>query len=744
MLRREIGSTFSDVWYRVASSRPRLSPHASIVRQSYGPPPHDVAYIVEEPVGGNYYRLSEPAYFFLGLLDGRRAVEEAWDACNAQRGDDAPTQRECVELLSRLQLYGLLLGDLPIAPDMALERKRQTRQRGREKRTGRWLFLSIPIVNPERFLERHARWCRLVFSRWGLVAWSALALTAVWAVAMNWGQHRSRVDLVALLDPSNLPILGLVFLVTRAIHEMGHAAACKAFGGRVTEIGVTLIVYVLPVPYCDATSAWKFPRTRDRVIVSAAGVLTEMFFASIAAITWAFTEPGLLHAVCFNVMVLSGVTTLVFNLNPLLRYDGYYMLSDFAGSPNLSQRSRELWNHLLHRYIFGARGVQPPQVRSWGEAWLLGVFGALSGPYRLTVMVAIILLIASRYLSLGAVVAGTVLVVWFVWPLLKGVGYLASAPALIGHRARAVGAVGGMVAVLAAAVGAVPVPGAAYASGSIEPVTQSPVRVGEEGFLAQVLASPGAEVRQGDVLFVMSSPEAQTDLAVARARVRQAKAELDKASEKPQADQLLAQRSLERYEADLRRVMERVEALTVRAGVDGRFVPVASVGSDPANLEGRFCSRGVQLGNVATTGHLVVRLSVSDKDAAYIFRQTGMDGAAPPGTGDVPPSRVSIRVRGLAAEVVPGRITRKVPAGSRDMSEHSLSTTAGGDVAPDPNEPSGRRSLIPQFVVDVAPIEPVLKWQPGLRARVRFSLPAEPLAQQWWRKLRQYLKGRLG
>ena len=213
---------------------------------------------------------------------------------------------------------------------------------------------------------------------------------------------------------------------------MGHAAACKAMGGRSTEIGILMIAAVLPLPYCDATTAWRFPETWRRVLVSLAGMMVELFIASAAAMVWVSTDAGTLHAVAYRTMLLAGVTTIFFNINPLLRYDGYYILSDLLGIPNLAAKSRELWIYLVERFAYGLHGLRPPVVRGAGEVWLLAIYGVLSVPYRVFITISILLMIMTRYAELGVALAIIFGIAWLIWPLLKGVGYLASSPKLMG------------------------------------------------------------------------------------------------------------------------------------------------------------------------------------------------------------------------------------------------------------------------------------------------------------------------
>lgn len=729
MFQEEVGQTFSDIWYRVGTTRPRLSPHAQVIRQHYGP---SISFIVEDPASGQYYRLSESAYFFLAMLDGRRTADEAWNACNAQLGDGAPTQRECVELLSRLQMFGLLLGDLPLAADMVLERKAQARSTRLRKRTGMWMFFTIPIWNPEPFLERYAYILRAIFSRWGALVWAAVVATALVMVASRWKDLADPFNTLRNLDPTDVISMGVLFVVLRILHEVGHAAACKAMGGRCTEIGLILVAGVLPLPYCDATSAWRLPETWKRVLVSAAGMIVETFAAAIAAIIWASTSPGLVHSLCFTTMVVSGVTTLVFNGNPLLRYDGYYILSDLAGSPNLTQRSREIWVFLIERYVFGLRGARPPRVRDAAEARLLLVFGALSIPYRIFVGFLILTVLAKNYLTIGIVLAGVMAVAWLLWPLLKGLSYIAGSPRLVGRRARAAGIVAVFAAVLALVLGVIPMPAAGYASGTLEPVRIGSLRAGEDGFIVRVLGSEGDEVAAGQPVIVMENPELTAAEAEARAELDGALARLDLAMVQSPRNVELAKVEVETVRTRLERVREQIARLVVTSPVAGRIATAPGAPMGMENLEGRFVPRGGLIALVLSENELVVKAIVPDADHAYIF---GGPGATP---------TVSLRVRGNAGEEVPGKILRIAAAGSRDLTSQALATGAGGDIPTTPGT-DGRagRSLTPGFMVEILPEGPMTGAQPGLRTGVRFGVAREPLLSQWWRKGRQFFTARL-
>jgi putative peptide zinc metalloprotease protein len=735
LLREDVSSSFSDLWYRLGSTRPHLSPHAKVTRQRFG---GQGAFIVEDPASASYYRLSESAYFFIGLLDGRRTVDRAWEACNAQLGDDAPTQRECVELLSRLQLYGCLSGDLPLSPGMVEVRRREAEKNRFQRRTGRGVSMTIPLVNPEPFLERSKHLLAGIFSRWGAAVWLILVGYAIYRIVLNRDALEDGLNNV--LDPSNLVWLGLVFIVLRAWHELGHAAATKAMGARCTEIGLMVIAFVLPFPYCDTSSAWRLPEVWKRVVVSAAGMIFETFLAAIAAIAWSFMgkdESGLLRAICYNTMVISGVTTLVFNLNPLLRYDGYYMLADLAGSANLAMRANDLLKFFVQRYVFRINSARPPSVRSTGELWLLILYGLFSFPYRILVMVMIVLVLWSspKYLTIGAAIAVVAGASWIVWPTLKGVGYLLTSPQLLGRRTRAVAMVAAACVVIGALLGITPMPAAGYATGTLEPVVAQPVRPQEEGFIKLVHVRPGDHVRIGDPLYTLHNAEVVGKLGEAEAELEQARADLDGCIGGPMSFRMQAEARVRQMETAVARMRERADSLVVRATVEGRIVPPPAE-SDLDHLTGQFVQKGMLLGTVESIDRLMVRCVVADRDRGYVFRGRMGD--------ELTGARASIRVQGHAGTVIDGRVVRAAQSGSRRVTGEALTTAAGGEVIIDPNDPKKETTIAPQWMVEVEPIEAsaadMEEWRPGMRARVRFGVDSEPLGVQWWRKLRQYLE----
>lgn len=726
---RDIASTFSDMWYRVGSSTPRLSAHALVVRQHYGP---TIAYVVEDPASGQFYRMSESAHFFLGMLDGKTTVDQAWEACNDQLGDAAPTQREVIDLLSRLQLFGLVLGESALDAEMLEQRLTKAKRQRTQKRTGKWMFPHIPIVNPEPFLRRHEKLCRALFSQTAGVLWIILVTIALGLLIANADRFGDELNKVAQLSASTIATLGLIFLGLRIIHELGHAMACKAFGGRSTEIGVILIAYVMPLPYCDASSAWRFAGMWPRVCVSLAGVLAETVLAALAAIYWAIGSDPVWTSIAYQVMLVSGVSTLVFNLNPLLRYDGYYILSDATGTPNLAQRSREMLKHLIQYYAFGVKGSRGPSLRSLGEGWLLAVYGLLATPYRVFIAIAILLIIASKYLTLGVALAVTMGAIWLVYPIFKTAGFLLSDPKLEGHRARSVTVTLVALFVVLGPIALAPLPTPTYAVATVEPASMDGLRTLEGGVLAELLVDPGDAVEKGQVVARLENRGLQAELQATRARLAQAQTQYRTSLKGPPAEQEEFRQAVRVVEEQLARAERRVANLDVLAPVAGVVSPLSEqTSADLRALIGAWVPRGTALGMVVSEDDLVVRAMVPDRDHAFVFR--GQDA------GEV---RAKVRLASAPGDVIEAGVLSIAPIGSKELTSPSHASQSGGGITTDPRATDRAVALTPSFVVDLKLAERTPGAAPGVRASVRLEGPNRPLGVRWWRRASQFFEGR--
>ena len=425
-------SPFSPAWYRCAGLKPQLRSHARIHRHEYR---EELWYVLEDLSSGRFHRFTPPTYFVIGLMDGSLTVEEIWRHALEELGEDAPTQGEMIQLLAQLHGSDALQTDVP--PDVLELFTRHNRQRRAKwkQRLLNPLAVRIPLFDPERFLVRLMPLVRPLFGWFGAALWLSVVALGLASLLAHWSELTEDVADRAL-SVTNLFALWLVYPLVKALHEFGHAFATKRWGGEVHEIGIMLLV-LFPVPYVEASSASAFQSKWQRMLVGAAGILVELFLAALAMLVWVNVESGVVSTVAYNVMLIGAVSTLFFNGNPLLRFDGYYVLADAIEMPNLAMRSKRYLAYLVQHYLFGVSDAKSPATRRDERAWLL-LYGVASFCYRMFIMFFIVLFVAGKYFIIGALLAVWAVVMQIVVPFAKMLSFLVTSPQLRRSRARAV------------------------------------------------------------------------------------------------------------------------------------------------------------------------------------------------------------------------------------------------------------------------------------------------------------------
>ena len=423
-------SLLSSEWYRVRGLRPRLRGHVQLHRHAYR---GQVWYVVEDRIGGKHHRFNFAAHRVIGLMDGRRDMDTLWNALIADLNDETPTQDDVIRLLGQLHAADLVLAD--ITPDTAelFERRAKQQRRKWMGRVGNPIALRIPLFDPDRLLKAMVRRFGRLLGWRGALLWLAVVVPALVLVPSHWSELSGNAT-ERLLANENLLLLALLFPLVKAVHEFGHGVACRMRGGEVHEMGLMLLVFY-PVPYVDVSNASAYVSKWQRVLVGAAGMLAELFVAALAFYLWLALEPGLARGMAYDVAVLASVTTLFFNANPLLRYDGYYILADVIECPNLGIRATRYWQYLAERYAFGVRSPERPDATPGERRWFIG-YGPLSYVYRLFVSISIALLVAQKFFVIGVVTAIWAIATSVVWPLLKGLRALTTAQRFADRTAR--------------------------------------------------------------------------------------------------------------------------------------------------------------------------------------------------------------------------------------------------------------------------------------------------------------------
>ena len=711
----EAPGTFSESWYRIANQRLHLRSGVQVQRQMYR---GERWIVLQNPFSNQYFRLRPAAYEFVGRLRPERTVQEVWQECLGRFPEEAPGQEAVLQLLAQLYYANLLHYEQATDSAQLFERFKRRQQREMSARLLNLMFMRFPLLDPDRFLVRTLPALGKLISPLGAVVWLATVGFALKIVIDNW--PALRVQGQGVLAPGNLPLLYAGLVLIKTIHEFGHGYFCRKFGGEVHVMGVMLMIFT-PIPYVDASSSWGLRSLWQRALVGAAGMIVEIFVAALAAFVWAATGPGTIHSLAYNIMFVASVSTLIFNLNPLLRFDGYYILSDLLEIPNLSQRASQQLRHWWEFYVFGVKNSHSPALTRKEAFWLV-VFGITSGIYRVVVFSGVLLLMADRFLLLGIVMAAVCLVSWVAVPAGKFLRYLASSPRLQRVRWRAWGITAGLTGLALLLLAVIPFPSHFRAPGVVQAKQRSEVVNDVAGQVEKLLAEPGSRVSRGQPLLQLNNRELELELAVAVAQHQEAEARLRKALSETNADLRPLNSRLESVTKRLAKLELDETAMTIRARHDGVWVAPRAHDS-----LGRRLERGVPLGLVVNPKQVEFVAIVAQTDADAVFARQ--------------PHHGEVRLRGQSGHVLRISQWNSVPGGGRLLPSLALGWAAGGEVPVSPNEPGKAKEAFFEIHADLIPAVEVSLLH-GRSGTIRFDLEPEPLLPRWLRRLRQLLQKR--
>lgn len=719
--------TFHEAWYRVVNLRPRLLSGVKVRRQHFR---GRLWYVLENPANNQFARIDPHTYRFLGSLNGKRTVGQAWQLCNELLGDGAPTQGEVIQLFGQLYGMNLLYADLP--PDVEGLFNRY-RRRVRQEVLGyltNLLFIRIPLIDPDSFLNHWVAIVGRLYTWFGFLLWLTLLTTGLYFVLGNF------TELVAqsadVLAPSNLALLYVSFVVIKIFHEFSHAFACKKFGqlnrsaGEVHTMGVMFLVF-FPLPYVDASTAWAFRGKWHRAVVGMSGVMAELAAASVAAIVWAQTSTGTAHIIAYNVIFVASISTLLFNGNPLLRFDAYYVLSDLVEIPNLAQRSKNYIYYLVKRYVWGIQRAHNPAF-SLGERLWFVFFGVASTAYRVFISVRILLFLNNRLpeelFILVPLFALAAIVGWLVVPLGKFIKYLAAGPELSRNRNRAVISTIGGLAIGVILLGLVRMPDHYRIEGIVEPRHFALIHTGGDGFITGFLSSQTMVSPEGSPLLKAINPElqAESDRMLAERRVLDARLRLAELQEPAAAQIILKQISA--LQEKIERVETELAALELRAPFEGVWIA-----PEIEWTKGMYLRRGETVGFVGSLDDLIVRATAGQDVAAMLFEQAE--------------DTLEIRIKGRPYETWAGSIEKIFPAGHDVLPSESLGYAAGGTMPTRSQGPQDRTTAERFFEIRIKPTGAnAAAFLTGQRVVARIRMQDKPLLAQWWQSARRLFQKR--
>lgn len=718
--------TFSPFWHRVRATRPKLRPHVQITRQRYrGRRWH----VVHDPTSNQYYRLNPVAHDFVGTLDGTRTVEEAWKLSLTKFGDSAPTQNEVIQLIGQLYNSNLLSVDTTPETEQLLRRGRDRVKKKAAAQAVGIMYFKIRLINPDRILTALEPFFRPLINVWAFGLWFVFLIAALaqltradaWPTLLGGFQ-----DYIA---PKNWAWIAVTFVVIKLWHELGHGIICKRYGGQVPEMGAMLLV-LIPSPYVDASACWAFPSKWKRIAVGAGGMIFELFAAAVAAFVWLSADPGsLTKQLAYNVMFTASVATVLFNANPLMRFDGYYILSDLLEVPNLAQRSNKMLQALCQKHLYRLRNVTFPTSAA-GESAILVVYGVLAMAYRVFLFITITLYVLGVAFAIGLVLAVWTTAAWFIIPTGKFVHWLATSSQHGEHRQRSIGISLALIAVALIVVGWVPMPDRRRGVGIVESLARAGVYATSEGFVEVAHKKIGDRVEAGEPILTLSNPDLISQRAAAESQIRENRVteRLALTQGEPGGAEIARER-IRVIQEQLDELDRRIEGLTIRAPHAGTIVAAS-----PEMLLGAFLKRGDPVCEVVDGERVRVAAILDQRQAGWL--------------ADLDPESYTVELRTVSdaqTALAGGRVTTP-GAGQRILPGPALGFEGGGTVETERDDRTGRVAKRPVFTVYVEPARPeelLASALPGTRVYVRFTLADRPWLSQWWERLERELQGRV-
>lgn len=685
--------------------------------------------IIKDPLSLKYFRLQAEDYALAALFDGRRSVAEVraeflrlYPHTALAQSAEGLTQR-ITAFASELLLAGFL------EATAAGVRHQMAREKMRRKPVGPWgwfmkaLFLKLPLWDPDRVLTRMERPLRALWSWPGFII--SLVIFAGGLAVFVFNYPRIEPSLNNFLTLPNLAAIWVLTMVVKIIHEFGHGLTCKHYGGEVHEMGAMVIV-LSPFLYADVTDSYLFPKKRHRVLVAAAGIYVELIIAAIATLLWAVSQPGPTQQLLFNLMLITSVWTVVFNANPLMKFDGYYMLTDLVGVPNLRTKAQLCVREMARRFFLGpaarneaVEAMLPRRRRGWfvlysmaAQLYLLYVTLGISALFHH-------LLTPYGLAWLGDLLGAGALISMLIVPVVSffsGQLFPKGAPAASRLRPAL------MLAGLAALVGLgllCPWQVKVERPALVQPVESEVVRAQLPGRLVEVRVKEGQEVKAGDLLARLENLRVTAEVSAAELRLERARRELDLTVG---ADAPAAYKQAQTAEAQAETVLEearrQARKLELRSSIAGVVLT-----PDLERLGQASLRPGDALCQVAGRDPVELFIPLTEREARHIE------------AGQV----VEFRIPSQADRTFRGRVVEDRKTPPTVELPPNLAATLGGDLAAEPDAEGRLKPVETVYGVRVALENPGGVLRPGMTGSARVHGGRVSLGRHLWQKVLDFV-----
>jgi putative peptide zinc metalloprotease protein len=705
----------------------RLRPDLVVQPQFYEGVTH---YVIKDPIGLKYFRFKPEEYFLLQQLNGKHTLQEVKKAFERKYRPQTIAIEDLMRFAAQLHEAGIAQVDTPEQGKVLIRRRRKNKWKRTWSFMANILYMKIPVIDPEKLLTWMYPYFRWIFTPWFVTFSVILMLSAITLVISQWTEFQSKLpEFQSFFNWRTIFAFWISLAVVKVIHEFGHGLTAKHYGGEVHEMGILFLV-LTPALYCDVTDSWLLPNKWHRIWISAAGIYVECFLASIATFVWFYTDPGLLNSLMMATMFICSINTILFNANPLLRYDGYYVLADWLEIPNLRIKATQFFAYLFQEKVMGLEiPVQSYMPRS--RRILFVTYAICSFLYRWVITFSIVMFLINvlkpyKLESVGYMLAVASLIPLLFVPLYQIIKFLRTPGRLRKmKKARTAGFFAGVAAVIALIL-LIPTP--LRVQGPLVLTTAKPAMIYPEtpGQLVELNVKDGDWVRgprydeqgnlvePGQVIARLSNPELIRE-RVARdeeQKINLAWFEIYDHSTQV-ADRSMAQ--VRRKQAlDLEKVIEKVSEqiadLTLYAPRDGIVMGVPK-----KETLGQWVKPGQPFCEVGDTHQLEAHLILdqSDVDLINLDRKSW------------------IKVYGKSETTFVSRVA-EIAKRNREQIPPELTNLAGGEIAtkPDPKNPEAATPITSVYEVIIPVDNAAMTLQPGLRGFAKIDGGTATMG--WW------------
>lgn len=717
---QESSALLSMHWYRVASLKPKLAPGVSLQR-------HFVRerhwHLLSRDDHAGQVRLNQAAWSIVGRCNGRSSLASIWQTLAEQEPDRLPSQQDLLPLLADLIKRGMLVcNDWPDLDQRDKDHRDNERKQGWQQLNPlapRW-----PIGDPSRAIARLAPVGQSLMSPAGTVAIVILVTLALLTVWQHWNTLSG--DLSAAMGTARFWLITwCVYPLIKALHELAHGVVLRRYGGRTPVFGLSLLMF-MPAPYVDASETDQLSNGRERALVSAAGILAEIIIAAGAIVIWAWSSHGLLSEILMAIALIGSVSTVAFNANPLIRFDGYYVLTDLTGLANLAERSKSFWQNAMHRRILGIPTREVATTKD-ERPWLMA-YAPASWLYRLT-----ILLWLSSWLGAYSRVAGLAVIMLALTTLvLMPIVRLLRAPMQAGAPLARIGVAQARFTVLCLgliALGLIPVPDRTLVQAVAWAPDGTRIKANQPGFIESVAARDGELVVPGQPLFRLKDPQLEAEVHAQLAQIARLESEWQDELTKHSAQMTGRREMLAQAYRRLDHLRQNESRLTIFASQQGRF----RLAGPTEDLPGRFVKAGDLLAYVQTEQAAQLRAVLTETQANQVRKLTHEPVGAQVRSGNGRGSLIKATVLSLspdAIDALPSNVL-SVNAGGTIQAKQVNQRSAKTDSAMMPLHPSYQLNL--QLADSTVIADSSVDAQsliPGQRVWVRLDMGWRPLLSQ--------------